>query len=381
MRATKRTISIVMPCLNEERSVKKCITQAKLSLKKLGRLGFSGEIILADNGSTDTSVERAKRAGATIVLVQTRGYGAAYQAGIAASHGRYIVIADSDGTYDLGNIGAFITLLEQGFDLVLGSRFTGNIKPGAMPLLNRYLGNPILTSLLNFTYGTRITDAHTGMRAFTRTSWDTMNLVSSGMEFASEMLMKAKLHNLRITEIPIVYSKRTGTSKLMPLVDAWRHVKCMILYTPTFALILPGILLMLLGFSLSIILLPGKLAIFGIYLDIHTMSMGGLIANLGITTTLLGILSRLYTQKVLHVPGGALGNLILSNITVERLLLSGLLLIVTGLGLIGIVVIAWIGSGFGELSRIREVIFGIELVITGAQLAFSSFVFGLLEPM
>src|SRR3989344_8442739 len=258
MRATKRTISIVMPCLNEERTVGRCILQAKLSLKKLGRQGFSGEIILADNGSTDKSVEIARNAGATIVLVTTRGYGAVYQAGIAASRGSYIMIADSDGTYDLGNIGAFIDRLERGFDLVLGSRFSGNIKPGAMPFLHRYVGNPILTGLLNFTYGTRVTDAHTGMRAFTRKSWNTMNLVSRGMEFASEMLMKAKLHNLRITEIPIVYSRRTGTSKLIPLKDAWRHVKCMILYAPTFALIVPGILLTLLGFSLSIILLPGK---------------------------------------------------------------------------------------------------------------------------
>lgn len=220
-------ISIVMPCLNEEKGIAQCIAWAQ---EGLARTGLPGEIIVADNGSTDHSAEIARAAGALVVQQPLRGYGNAYHAGFAASSGTYIVMGDADKTYDFREIAQLIAPLRDGYDYVLGSRFRGTIVPGAMPWTHRYVGNPILTFILNVLYGLKSSDAHSGLRAFTREAYLRMGLTSPGMEFASELVIKAAQVKLRVAEVPITYYPRAGTSKLNALRDGWRHLRFMFAY-------------------------------------------------------------------------------------------------------------------------------------------------------
>lgn len=225
---TKNTeVSIVMPCLNEQETLGTCIEKAQSTLNTLG---IQGEIIIANNGSTDKSVEIAERLGAHVVHQPTRGYGAAYLAGFAAAHGKYIVMGDSDNTYDFRDLERFIIPLREGYDLVMGNRFKGEILPGAMPWTNRYIGNPILSGILCVLFGTHISDSHCGMRSFTVDAYKQMALKTTGMEFASEMVIKAVQANLKIREIPITYYPREGESKLNALRDATRHIHFMLKY-------------------------------------------------------------------------------------------------------------------------------------------------------
>jgi len=220
-------VSVVMPCLNEEQTIGICI---KKTLNALKRISSSSEIIVADNGSTDASVEIARYLGAKVIYQPLQGYGAAYLAGIAAAKGKYIVIGDSDDTYDFSEINRFIQLLREGYDFVIGSRFSGEIIPGAMPWLHQCIGNPILTGILNILFKTHVSDAHCGMRAFTKRAYEKMELQTTGMEFASEMVIKAANVGLKITEIPITYYPRKGESKLNSFRDGWRHLRFMLLY-------------------------------------------------------------------------------------------------------------------------------------------------------
>jgi len=220
-------VSIVMPCLNEEAGIARCIAWAQEGLR---RTGLDGEIIVSDNGSTDRSAEIAQAAGARVVHQPLRGYGNAYHKGFAASTGTYIVMGDADETYDFREIDRLITPLRNGYDYVLGSRFAGNIQPGAMPWMNRYIGNPVLTFILNVLFGLKSSDAHSGLRAFTREAYLRMGLTSPGMEFASELVIKAAEAKLRVAEVPIIYYRRAGASKLHALRDGWRHLRFMLAY-------------------------------------------------------------------------------------------------------------------------------------------------------
>lgn len=211
-------VSIVMPCLNEEETLGICIEKVQRTLEVLG---VQGEVIVADNGSTDTSVSLAENLGARVVCQPLRGYGAAYLAGFATTRGKYIIMGDSDDTYDWTDLERFITPLQNGYDLVIGNRFKGEILPGAMPWARRYIGNPILSGILRVLFGTHISDSHCGMRAFTSNAYEQMELKTTGMEFASEMVIKAVQANLKILEIPITYHPRDGESKLNPIKDAW----------------------------------------------------------------------------------------------------------------------------------------------------------------
>ena len=230
MTINKNIISIVMPCLNEEETLSTCIEKAQTTLDTLG---IQGEIVIADNGSTDDSVAIAKRLGARVVHQPLRGYGAAYLAGLSASEGKYIVMGDSDDTYDFTDLERFFTPLCDGYDFVIGNRFKGEILPGAMPWARRYIGNPVLSGMLRLLFGTYISDSHCGMRAFTQEAYKRMRLKTTGMEFASEMVIKAVQENLKILEIPITYHPRGGESKLNAIRDAWRHVFFMLKYKLT----------------------------------------------------------------------------------------------------------------------------------------------------
>ena len=220
-------VSVVMPCLNEEETLGTCIEKAQ---RTLDTLGFVGEVVVADNGSTDNSVLIAEQHGARIVHQPERGYGAAYLAGLSAAQGEYIIMGDSDDTYDFTDLERFITPLQQGYDLVIGNRFKGEILPGAMPWANRYIGNPILSGMLRLLFGTHISDSHCGMRAFTAAAYKQIDLKTTGMEFASEMVIKAVEAKLKIQEIPIIYHPRGGESKLNAIRDAARHIRFMLMY-------------------------------------------------------------------------------------------------------------------------------------------------------
>ena len=230
-------VSVVMPCLNEEATVGACIEKAHRTLK---RLGLRGEVIVADNGSTDASVPIAESLGARVVHQPIRGYGAAYQAGIQAARGKYILIGDSDDTYDFTDLERFITPLRNGYDFVMGSRFKGEILKGAMSWSHRTIGNPILSGILRWFFHTSISDAHCGMRAFTREAYEVMQLQTTGMEFASEMVIKVVQADLKLCEVPITYYPRQGESKLNSFRDAWRHLRFMLLLSPTHLFVLPG---------------------------------------------------------------------------------------------------------------------------------------------
>jgi len=230
-------VSVVIPCLNEEAGIVHVVEQARAGLESAGLVG---EILVVDNASEDRSAELARSAGATVVYEPRRGYGSAYLAGLAAARGDYVVMADADGTYDLALIGPLVERLRDGAGMVLGSRFEGTIHPGAMPWSNRYVGNPILTGMLNLLFGARVSDAHCGLRAIRRDVIPQLELSATGMEFASEMVIKAGKRRVRIDEIPIDYHPRIGDSKLSRFSDAWRHVRFMLVYSPAFLFVLPG---------------------------------------------------------------------------------------------------------------------------------------------
>src|SRR5262245_17192814 len=263
-------VSVVMPCLNEAETVAACVTEALAALRAAG---LDGEVIVADNGSSDASRELAAAAGARVVEVEERGYGAALLGGIAAARGRAIVMGDADLSYDFGDVPAFVRALEGGADLVMGSRLRGRIEKGAMPPLHRWVGNPVLSGLGRLFFPVRVSDFHCGIRGFTREAVDRMALVTTGMEFASEMVVKAALLGLVVDEIPVTLRKdgRSRRPHLRTWRDGWRHLRFLLLYSPRWLFLLPGLALVAAGTALGAWLLPGPRRALGATLDVHTM--------------------------------------------------------------------------------------------------------------
>jgi glycosyltransferase involved in cell wall biosynthesis len=371
-------VSVVMPCLNEKDTIGACITRAAATL---AGAGLQGEVIVADNGSSDGSVEIAHAAGARVVHQPARGYGAAYMQGIAAARGRYIVIGDSDNTYDFTDVPRLVAPLRQGYDLVMGSRFRGTILPGAMPWANRYIGNPILTGLLNVLFGLRISDAHSGLRAFTRDAYGRMQLQTTGMEFASEMVIKASMARLKIAEVPITYHPRLGNSKLQPLGDAWRHVRFMLLFSPAYLFLLPGAAALAGGLLLTIALMRGPIYLGGLYIGIHYMVLGSLLAVLGMQMLSFGISARTYAFSEHFIERDRLVQRFLSQYSLERGLALGLVLGTLGLVLFLWILFRWLSgdASFGALVHLHEAIAASTLTILGAQIVISSFFISLLS--
>jgi hypothetical protein len=368
-------VSVVMPCLNEEATVGTCVRQA---LAALARSGLSGEVVVADNGSTDASAELAAAAGACVVAAPVRGYGAAYSAGLAAARGRYLVLGDADGTYDFDRVPDFVLKLREGNDLVLGSRFAGQILPGAMPWLHRYVGNPVLTGILGIFFGRRVSDAHCGMRALTREAYDGMRLRTTGMEFASEMVAMALRQELRVAEIPIVYHPRTGESKLRSFRDGWRHLRFMLLLSPTPLFILPGFAAILFGASALAALLPGPLHFGGMKFDFHFMFVASALVILGMQLVVLGLAAKTHARAELRV--GDRWLVFLDRwFTLERGLLAGLVLFAGGVGIDVMILVDWIGAGLGALFAVRPALVGLTLLVVGAQLVFGSFLISILR--
>lgn len=371
-------VSVVMPCLNERDTIGACIDRA---LTSLARAGLSGEVIVSDNGSSDGSVAIAQEGGARVVHQPARGYGAAYMKGIEAARGRYVVMGDSDNTYDFADLPRLVAPLRQGYDLVMGSRFRGTILPGAMPWANRYIGNPLLTGLLNLLFRLRISDAHSGFRAFTREAYDRMQLQTTGMEFASEMIIKASMARLRITEVPITYHPRVGSSKLQPFGDAWRHIRFMLLFSPAYVFLLPGTGALLAGLLLTLALVRGPIYLGELYVGIHFMVLGSLLAVLGMQMVSFGISARAYAFNEHFIQRDQLVQRFLSRYSLERGLTLGVLLSGLGLLLLVNVLLRWLAgsANFGALLHLHEALAASTLTILGVQIVISSFFISLLS--
>lgn len=367
-------VSIVMPCLNEQATIGSCIEKAQRTMKALG---IRGEVVVADNGSTDGSVQIAESLGARVVHQSIRGYGAAYQAGIAAARGKYILIGDSDDTYDFTDIERFITPLRNGYDFVIGSRFKGEIRPGAMPWSHRYIGNPILSGILRWFFHTDISDAHCGMRAFTKEAYDKMALQTTGMEFASEMVVKAVGANLKICEVPITYYPREGESKLNSFRDAWRHLRFMLLLSPTHLFVWPGGVLFILGLLATLMMLPGPVQIGNHAYDIHMMTLSGFVTLLGYQILNMGICARTYAVTAKFVKKDDLISGLYRLFTLERGMALGALLFLCGIVIDIRVAWTWRQSGFGPLNEIRAALFALVCMVLGVQTVFSAFLLSL----
>ena len=367
-------ISVVIPCLNEEDAVGNVVDQALEGIRRSGR---TGEVIVVDNASIDRSADVASDHGAIVVREERPGYGSAYLAGLAHARGEYIVMGDADETYPLQELAPFVERLAGGDDLVMGSRFEGTIHGEAMPWLNRHVGNPILTGLLNVLFGVKISDAHCGMRAVRSDALDVLDLHSTGMEFASEMVFKAFRRKLRVSEIPIDYYPRVGESKLNRFGDAWRHVKFMLLYSPSWLYFVPGAILLFLGLVGAIALAAGPVTIFGRPWQIHTLFLCIAALLLGTQVLQLGVFARAFAASHL----GETDRLIewaRGRITLEHGLALGALVLVAGVATLATIFVAWALGGFGALSHEYATALGFTLVAIGTQVMLGSFFVGLL---
>jgi glycosyltransferase involved in cell wall biosynthesis len=367
-------VSVVIPCYNEAQSIEGCVQSA---FDVLEREKIPGEVIVADNDSDDGSGGLAEAAGATVVLEKRRGYGSAYLAGFAAARGKYIVTADADQTYDFGEIPRFVEQLDSGADMVIGNRMN-NIAPGAMPWLHRYVGNPVLSGFLNLLYRTGISDAHCGMRALRRDSLEQLRLRSTGMEFASEMVVRAKKEQLKVAEFDIEYSPREGESKLSSFRDGWRHVKLLLVHSPTALFMVPG--LVLLGIGAFGMLLSGLgIELFGREWQIHAMIASALLTIFGAQVVALAVSARVFAVNALGEQPDRLLNWGYRRLRLEHGLLAGGILLLAGLVAAGIIIGIWINRGFGELSEQRLMITAAVLILVGVQTIFSSFFLSVLS--
>ncbi len=368
-------LSVVMPCLNEEKTIGVCIQKA---MKAMEDKGVTGEVIVVDNGSTDNSAKIANSMGARVISQPVMGYGSAYLMGLEEAKGKYIIMADADNTYDLQELGEFLDSFNAGYEFCIGSRFKGKILSGAMPWLHRYIGNPILTGLLNLFFGAKISDAHCGLRAITKEAYKKMNLKTLGMEFASEMVIKALKLKLKIKEIPITYYPRQGKSKLNSFRDGWRHLRFMLLYSPTYLFLIPGLLMFFPGLVILLVLLPGPLILGKLFFDIHYMVLGSLLAILGFQTVNLGVYAKAYSLTEHFEENDRIIEWFLRYFNLERGLIIGASVTLSGLAINGYILIRWILGNFGPLSEIRPGLVALTFTVIGIQMIFSSFFLSIL---
>ena len=367
-------VSVVMPCLNEEGTIGRCVRKA---LEVLERHNIDGEVVVADNGSTDRSVEIAEAMGARVVHQPLRGYGNAYRMGFAEAHGRYLVMIDSDDTYEFADIPHFVALLRTGKDFVNGNRFTGKMAAGAMSWTHRYVGNPLLSGLLNVFFHTTLGDAHCGMRAFTREAYEEMRLQTPGMEFASEMVIHAAKAGLTIAELPTNYYPREGESKLHTVRDGWRHLRFLLVYSPTHLFLLPGLLFFCLGLLGMALLLPGPFVAFGRGWDVHVMILSALVTLLGYQVLSLGIYAKTFSLTLQFEDRDPVLDRVMALFTLERGLAVGASFLLAGLACLASVYLQWAGNNFGALDAIRPSLLGMTLMTVGGQTVFSSFLLSL----
>ncbi|HVM76060.1 MAG TPA: glycosyltransferase [Candidatus Saccharimonadales bacterium] len=371
-------VSVVIPCLNEANSLSFCIGKAQGALQKSG---LRGEVIVADNGSTDGSIEIAESHGARVVHVKERGYGAALKAGIATSRGTYVIMGDADDSYDFSEVPNFVQRLNQDFDLVMGNRFAGGVKPGAMPPLHRYFGNPGLTWLINTLFGTGAGDCYCGMRGFRRSLYDKLDLRSSGMEFALEFVIKASQIEARISEIPIILwpDKRGRPPHLRSFRDGWRSLRFILMYAPNWLYLVPGGLLMILGLIIVACLLPGPLKVTPrVTLDVHTMVFGVIFTLIGAQILSIGAFAKVFSYASRFDRGTVSLKRILKRITLETGLIVGAVMFLIGFSGCAWISWKWMSGGFGQLFEVRYVLFWAMWLFLGMQVIFSSFFLSML---
>ena len=361
-------VSVVIPCLNEAQSIESCVRSAHAVLSEHG---IDGEVVVADNDSDDGSGELAAGAGARVVHEARRGYGSAYLAGFAAARGRYIVTADADQTYDFAEIPHFVAQLEDGADMVIGNRMN-NILPGAMPWLHRYIGNPVLSGFLNLLYRSGVHDAHCGMRALRRDTLPRLRLRSTGMEFASEMVVRAVKEDLKVSEFDIDYRPREGDSKLSSFRDGWRHLKLLLVNSPTALFMVPGLVMLTIG-TLGMVLSMSGLSLFGREWQIHATIASALLTIVGAQVVALAVSARAFAVEVLDERPDKLLAWGRRRLRLEHGLVAGSLILLCGLAIAGVIVGIWINRGFGQLSEDRLLVFAAVLIIVGLQTIFSSF--------
>jgi len=361
-------LSIVMPCLNEAKTVAECVTRAK---RGLARLGIAGEVVVADNGSTDGSRELAANAGARVVPVATRGYGAALAAGIAAARGTYVLMGDADLTYDFEAIDPFIERLRAGDDLVMGNRFKGGIQRGAMPPLHQWLGNPVLSFLGRLFYRSDIGDFHSGLRAFRRDAILRLDLRSTGMEYATEMVAKSALHGLKASEVPVTLAPdlRDRPPHLRTWRDGWRHLRFMLLYSPRWLFLYPGALLMLVGALVSLWLLPGAQHIGGVSLDVHTLIYAALAVIIGFQAVVFALFTKTFAITEGLLPPDPRLDRLYRFVTLETGLVVGVAVFVVGIIGSLFAISLWGSRAFGELNTNETALTLRVVVVSGTAVA------------
>lgn len=360
-------LSVVIPCLNEAEGIAVVVEKA---IRTMEREGISGEVVVADNGSTDGSPAIAEAAGARVVHEPRRGYGSAYQAGFTAARGEYILMGDGDDTYDFTQIDRFVGPLREGADLVIGNRMAG-IQPGAMSWLHRRVGNPLLTGVLNLFFRTGVSDAHCGMRAFRRDLLPALDLRATGMEFASEHVIRSAKLGLEIREIEIDYHPRKGESKLSSFTDGWRHLRFLLVHSPTWLFVLPGAVLAVLG-ALGTLIAASGIELFGREWQLHALIASVAAVIVGAQLLQIGVFSRAFAYYYLG-ESDSLIEAARRRFRLEHGLAAGAALLLIGLVIAGIVVALWLGRGLGALREERLALVGLMLVVLGLQTIFGAF--------
>lgn len=375
-------LTILMPCLNEAETIGACITKAQAFL---ARSGVKGEILIADNGSTDGSIAIAEGLGAHVAHIKNRGYGAALSGGIAAARGTFVIMGDADNSYDFENLEPFIERLRAGDDLVMGNRFRGGIETGAMPLLHRYLGNPVLSFLGRLFFRIPVRDFHCGLRGFRRSSIANLDLQTTGMEFASEMVVRSALDRLDISEVPTTLKPdgRSRAPHLKTWRDGWRHLKFLLMYSPRWLFFYPGFALTGAGLLLSSLLLFGPLHVgAGLVLDLNSFLAACLFTIMGVQLITFGALARYYAAVTKMLPPGPRADRVVALCKTDRVALVALALLVFGGGLFVASLIEWARVDFGNLANPlipRFVAAGLSIMAVAVQTAFAGFLFGIFD--
>ncbi len=364
----ENTISVIIPCMNEEKTIGKCIQKARAALKKEG---LDGEIIVSDN-STDRSREIAQQMGAKVVIPMNRGYGNAYMEGVRYAKGKFLLFADADNTYDLHEMPRLLRpLIEGKADFVMGTRLKGGIKTGSMPWLHRYIGNPMLTWILNMLFHTRISDTHCGMRAIRHDSYLKLDMKSEGMEYASEMIIEAARKKLRMTEVPVTYYPRITPSKLHSWGDGWRHLRFMMLYNPTPFLFIPGLLVFLMGiFLISALLLRGNVETTGL----NSFILGSMLVIIGTQMIATGSYMKIYGIIHNKIDKTGITAKLLDYHSLEVGLLLGIVLLTGGIITGADIIYKWVSSGYWELSEVGNAVIAMVLAALGTQIIFSTLI-------
>lgn len=373
-------LTVLMPCLDERETIAICVTKARAYLE---RSGIDGEVLVVDNGSADGSAQVAAAAGARVVHESRRGYGSALRAGIIAARGRYVIMGDADDSYDFGALDPFVANLREGADLVMGNRFTGGIAPQAMPALHRYLGNPVLSGIGRLFFRSPIGDFHCGLRGFRRQAIVGLGLSTEGMEFASEMVVRATVERLRIAEVPTTLSPagRKRAPHLRTLRDGWRHLRFLFLFSPRWLFLYPGAALMLAGVASMLWLLPGPRNVGGIGLGVNTLLYSAAAIVCGFQAVAFAVLAKVFAINARLLPEDPRIRRLTSVVSVEVGMVAGLLLFLAGLAAAAYAVGVWGRASFGALqpeSSLRIVTPSVTALILGLQLVFSSFFLGVL---